>query len=80
MNLAAGQGHPAEIMDMSFSTQALGIEYMTRNYEKMENAVYNVPREMDEEIATIKLASMGVTLDKLTAEQIKYITGWEEGT
>ena len=80
MNLAAGQGHPAEIMDMSFSTQALGIEYMARNYEKMENAVYNVPREMDEEIATIKLASMGVTLDKLTAEQIKYITGWEEGT
>lgn len=80
MNLAAGQGHPAEIMDMSFSTQALGIEYMTRNYEKMENAVYNVPREMDEEIATIKLASMGVTLDKLTTEQIKYITGWEEGT
>ena len=80
MNLAAGQGHPAEIMDMSFSTQALGIEYMTQHYQELENEVYNVPHEIDNQIALLKLASMGVTIDTLTDAQVKYITGWEEGT
>lgn len=80
MNLAAGQGHPAEIMDMSFSTQALGLEYMVNNYQKMENKVYTVPHEIDLNIAMIKLASMGVTIDKMTDAQVKYVTGWKEGT
>ena len=80
MNLAAGQGHPAEIMDMSFSTQALGIVHMTRHYKEMGNQVYNVPAEIDSEIASIKLKSMGVRIDSLTESQQKYITGWEEGT
>lgn len=80
MNLAAGQGHPAEIMDMSFSTQALGIVYMTQHYQDMECEVYNVPHEIDSEIAMLKLSSMGVSIDTLTDAQIKYITGWEEGT
>ncbi len=80
MNLAAGQGHPAEIMDMSFSTQALGIVHMVNNHADMAPGVHNVPNSIDEEIATIKLKSMGVTIDKLSKEQIAYITGWEEGT
>ncbi len=80
MNLAAGQGHPAEIMDMSFATQALGIVHMTRNYDRMDNEVYAVPAEIDMQIATLKLKSMGVTIDTLTEEQVKYVTGWEEGT
>ena len=80
MNLAAGQGHPAEIMDMSFSTQALGIVHMSRHYGEMENKVYAVPHEIDAEIASIKLRSMGVEIDELTETQVKYITGWEEGT
>ncbi|MBR3476335.1 MAG: adenosylhomocysteinase, partial [Candidatus Methanomethylophilaceae archaeon] len=80
MNLAAGQGHPAEIMDMSFSTQALGIVYMSQHYGEMENKVYAVPHEIDAEIASIKLRSMGVEIDELTETQVKYITGWEEGT
>jgi len=80
MNLAAGQGHPAEIMDMSFSTQALGIVHMSQHYGEMENKVYAVPHEIDAEIASIKLRSMGVEIDELTETQVKYITGWEEGT
>ncbi len=80
MNLAAGQGHPAEIMDMSFATQALGIVHMTRNYQDMECKVYNVPNEIDSEIAMLKLTSMGVSIDSLSDTQVKYITGWEEGT
>ena len=80
MNLAAGQGHPAEIMDMSFTTQALGLVHMVRNFEKMDNSVHAVPAEIDSEIAIIKLRSMGVGIDTLTAEQISYMSGWEEGT
>ena len=80
MNLAAGQGHPAEIMDMSFATQALGLVHMVRNFEKMDNSVHAVPAEIDSEIARIKLRSMGVGIDTLTAEQISYMSGWEEGT
>ncbi len=80
MNLAAGQGHPAEIMDMSFATQALGLVHMVRNHEDMECGVHAVPAAIDSEIARIKLKSMGVSIDTLTAEQISYMTGWEEGT
>ena len=80
MNLAAGQGHPAEIMDMSFATQALGIVHMSQNYQSMENKVYAVPAEIDMQIAMLKLKSMGVSIDSLTDEQVSYITGWEEGT
>jgi len=80
MNLAAGQGHPAEIMDMSFATQALGIEYMSKNYEKLEPVVHRVPDFIDTKIAAIKLDSLGVRIDKLSDDQLKYTTGWKEGT
>ncbi|MBO4357030.1 MAG: adenosylhomocysteinase [Candidatus Methanomethylophilaceae archaeon] len=80
MNLAAGQGHPAEIMDMSFATQALGIEYISKNYEHMEPVVHRVPDFIDTKIASIKLDSMGVKIDRLTDDQINYTTGWKEGT
>lgn len=80
MNLAAGQGHPAEIMDTSFATQALGIEYVVNNYSKMENKVYDVPVEMDYAIARIKLRSMGVQIDEMSEEQEKYVCCWQEGT
>jgi len=80
MNLAAGQGHPAEIMDTSFATQAMGIEYVAMNYKNMENKVYEVPVAMDVEIARIKLESMGVTIDTMSEEQFGYVSSWQEGT
>ncbi len=80
MNLAAGQGHPVEIMDMSFSIQALSLEHLVNNYQKMEKKVYNVPEEIDHRVAELKLKTMGVKLDKLTKEQKKYLAGWQEGT
>ena len=80
MNLAAGQGHPAEIMDMSFATQALGLVHMVEHHEEMDNEVYAVPNSIDSEIAEIKLRAMGVTIDRLSEEQLKYVSGWEEGT
>lgn len=80
MNLAAGQGHPAEIMDMSFAVQALGLEYMVRNCAQMGPEVYTAPDSLDVDIARTKLAAMGVEIDDLTDEQRAYITGWQEGT
>ena len=80
MNLAAGQGHPAEIMDMSFATQALGIEYVSKNYQNMEPVVHRIPDFIDSQIASIKLESMGIKIDRLSEDQIKYTTGWQEGT
>jgi adenosylhomocysteinase len=80
MNLAAGQGHPAEIMDTSFAAQALGMEYVLNNYSKMKNMVYDVPDDIDTLIAEIKLRSMGIEIDALSEEQKKYMSGWEEGT
>ncbi len=80
VNLAAGQGHPAEIMDMSFSVQALALEHMVKNHGKMEKGVHTVPHFIDENIARTKLASMGIEIDALTDDQRKYIEGWEEGT
>ena len=80
MNLAAGQGHPVEIMDMSFAAQALSMEHLLKNSSKMENRVHDVPEEIDREIAIIKLRSMDITIDSLTEDQKKYMTGWEDGT
>ncbi len=80
INLAAAEGHPASVMDMSFANQALTLEYLVKNAEKLEKKVYSVPEEIDQKIAKLKLAAMGVTIDELTAEQVKYLASWEEGT
>ena len=80
INLAAAEGHPASVMDMSFANQALAAEYMIKNADKLENKVYSVPEEIDHEIARLKLDSMGVKIDVLTDEQVKYLNSWEEGT
>ncbi len=80
INLAAAEGHPASVMDMSFANQALSAEYMVKNADKLEKKVYTVPAEIDAEIARIKLEAMGVSIDTLTAEQVKYLNSWEEGT
>ena len=80
INLAAAEGHPASVMDMSFANQALGAEFMVRNAATLERRVYSIPPAIDREIARLKLAAMGVTIDVLTAEQTKYLNSWEEGT
>ncbi|MCC7360421.1 MAG: adenosylhomocysteinase [Anaerolineales bacterium] len=80
INLAAAEGHPPSVMDMSFANQALGAEYMVRNAATLKNQVYAIPAEIDREIARLKLAAMGVAIDVLTAEQTKYLNSWEEGT
>jgi len=80
INLAAAEGHPASVMDMSFANQALGVEYMVKNAAKMQKKVYSIPEEIDREIARLKLSAMGVEIDTLTPEQIKYLNSWEEGT
>jgi len=80
INLAAAEGHPASVMDMSFANQALSAEYMIKNADKLEKIVYGVPEVIDREIARLKLESMNVTIDKLTEEQIKYLNSWKEGT
>lgn len=80
INLASAEGHPASVMDMSFANQALSLEYMVKNADKLEKTVYGVPQEIDHEIARIKLEAMGIHIDKLTAEQEKYLNSWEHGT
>jgi adenosylhomocysteinase len=80
VNLAAAEGHPASVMDMSFANQALSAVFMQRNAETLEKKVYSVPEDVDKEIARIKLAEMGIPIDTLTAEQEKYLNSWEEGT
>jgi adenosylhomocysteinase len=80
INLAAAEGHPASVMDMSFANQALAAEFMVRNHASLEKRVYAVPEDIDREIARLKLASMGVTIDAPTPEQVKYMGSWEEGT
>jgi adenosylhomocysteinase len=80
INLAAAEGHPASVMDMSFANQALCLEYMVKNRGKLELKVYPVPAEIDKRIAGLKLASMGIKIDKLTREQKKYLSSWQEGT
>ncbi|HEX2909357.1 MAG TPA: adenosylhomocysteinase [Chloroflexia bacterium] len=80
LNLSAAEGHPAAVMDMSFANQALSAEWVAKNHGKLENKVYVVPREIDTEIARLKLVAMGVKIDTLTAEQEKYMTSWQSGT
>jgi adenosylhomocysteinase len=80
INLAAAEGHPAAVMDMSFANQALGVEFMLRNFKSMQPNVYTIPEDVDREIARLKLESMGVHIDTLTEEQAKYLASWEEGT
>ena len=80
INLAAAEGHPAAVMDMSFAGQAMAAKYILDNSAKLENKVYTVPDEVDQEIARIKLDSMGIAIDTLTEEQVNYLNSWEEGT
>jgi len=80
VNLAAGQGHPVEIMDMSFSIQALGVDYIARHHDEMENRVNRVPREIDERVARLELKALGIQIDALTPKQREYLTSWEAGT
>jgi len=80
INLAAAEGHPASVMDMSFANQALSLEYMVKHADELENSVYGVPEAIDHEIARLKLEAMGVQIDVLTEEQEKYLHSWEQGT
>jgi len=80
INLAAAEGHPASVMDMSFANQALCLEYIVKNKERLDPKVYPVPGEVDKRVARLKLQSMGIDIDTLTPEQEKYLTSWEEGT
>jgi adenosylhomocysteinase len=80
VNLAAAEGHPSAVMDMSFANQALASEYMVKNHDRLQNAVYSVPEEIDQQIARLKLAAMGVSIDVLTPEQEAYLNEWRMGT
>jgi adenosylhomocysteinase len=80
INLAAAEGHPAQVMDMSFANQALSAEYIARHHKELKNGVYGVPEAIDKNIARLKLKSMGIKIDALTKEQKKYLSSWEIGT
>lgn len=80
INLAAAEGHPASVMDMSFANQALSLEYLARHADKLEKKVYSVPQEIDRQIARLKLEAMNVEIDTLTPEQVAYLNSWEAGT
>ena len=80
INLAAAEGHPANVMDMSFANQAMCLEYIVKNRGKLQPKVFPVPEEIDKEIARLKLNSMGIEIDNLTPEQKEYLASWEEGT
>jgi adenosylhomocysteinase len=80
INLAAAEGHPASVMDMSFANQALSAEYLVKNYKNMQKKVYSVPEELDKRVAKLKLEAMGVDVDVLTPEQQEYLASWSEGT
>ena len=80
VNLAAAEGHPASVMDMSFANQALSLEYIAKNHDNFENRVYDVPESIDEMVAELKLQAFGVEIDTLTDEQVKYLNSWEMGT
>ena len=80
INLAAAEGHPASVMDMSFANQALGLEYLVKNQGKLSAGVYPVPADLDDNVAALKLKSLGVAIDTLTAEQKEYLSSWQEGT
>jgi adenosylhomocysteinase len=80
VNLAAAEGHPSAVMDMSFANQALCSEYIVAHGDQLENRVYSVPASIDEQIAALKLEAMGIQIDLLTAEQQAYLASWQEGT
>ncbi len=80
INLAAAEGHPSAVMDMSFANQALGCEYLVKNKGKLEPGIHAIPTEVDQEIARLKLQAMGIKIDTLTLEQIEYINSWTSGT
>ena len=80
INLAAAEGHPASVMDMSFANQALCAQYLVANHKQMENKVYPVPKDLDQRVAKLKLEAMGIQVDRLTLEQEQYLAGWSEGT
>jgi len=80
INLAAAEGHPASVMDMSFANQALSAEYLVLQEQRLPIAVHTVPREIDQEVARLKLAAMNITIDTLTEEQERYLASWQEGT
>jgi adenosylhomocysteinase len=80
INLASAEGHPSAVMDMSFANQALAAEFLLQNKGKLENAVHALPKDVDREIASLKLAAMGIAIDQLTDEQARYLASWEEGT
>ena len=80
VNLSAAEGHPAQVMDMSFANQALASEYAVEHRGELEHKVYAVPEPIDEEIARLKLETMGVEIDVLTEEQVRYLASWNDGT
>lgn len=80
INLAAAEGHPSAVMDMSFANQALACEYLVKNKGKLEPGLHSIPKELDQEIASLKLKAMGINIDTLTAEQISYMNSWTSGT
>jgi adenosylhomocysteinase len=80
INLAAAEGHPASVMDMSFADQALSCDYMVKNYASLEKKVYTVPVDLDKRVAKLKLESLGIKIDRLTSEQEEYLASWNEGT
>ena len=80
INLAAAEGHPASVMDMSFANQALSVEYLVKNHKSLEHKVFAVPEELDKKVARLKLESMGMKIDRLTPEQEEYLASWSEGT
>ncbi|MCK5399336.1 adenosylhomocysteinase, partial [bacterium] len=80
INLAAAEGHPAMVMDMSFANQSLSAEYIWNNYKKFEKQVYTIPEEIDSGIAMLKLKTLGIDIDVLTEEQKEYLASWEMGT
>jgi adenosylhomocysteinase len=80
VNLAAAEGHPSSVMDMSFANQALSAEYLAKHGRELKPLVYPVPKEIDREIARLKLTAMGITIDTLSKEQHDYLTSWEMGT
>ncbi|MFB3050624.1 MAG: adenosylhomocysteinase, partial [Acidimicrobiia bacterium] len=80
VNLGAAEGHPADVMDMSFSNQAFAVEYLIKNEGSLEPRIYTLPDEIDDDVASIKLAHLGGGLETLTEEQVTYMSGWQEGT
>jgi adenosylhomocysteinase len=80
INLAAAEGHPASVMDMSFANQALSVEHVAKHHQSLEKTVMPVPADIDQRVARMKLESMGIRIDKLTPEQEKYLSSWSEGT